>query len=95
MKYSQKILEFEKLDIFLDNLLLDFGYQVQLQAPLTFDNMIKQAVRIEAFMVKKGDLTLNKDNKQGSSSNKDKSKIFNKNQDVVNDGVVDNVSVKP
>ena len=38
---------------------------------------------------------VNKDNKQGSSSNKDKSKIFNKNQDVVNDGVVDNVFFKP
>ena len=58
--------------------------------------MIKQAVRIETFMVKKGDLTLKKDNKQGSSSSgKDKSKVVNKNWDVVNDGVVDNVTIKP
>ena len=47
------------------------------------------------FMVKKGDLTVNKDNKQGSSSNKDKSKAINKNRDVVNDGVIDNLTAKP
>ena len=47
-------------------------------------------------MVKKGDLTINKDNKQGSSSsNKDKSKATNKNLDVVNDGVVDDLTAKP
>ena len=47
-------------------------------------------------MVKKGDLTLNKDNKQGSSSSgKDKSKVINKNCNVVNDGVVDNIIDKP
>ena len=47
-------------------------------------------------MVKKGDLTINKDNKQGSSSfNKDKSKATNKNRDVVNGNVVDNLTAKP
>ncbi|WP_233109403.1 hypothetical protein, partial [[Clostridium] innocuum] len=47
-------------------------------------------------MVKKGELTLNKDNKQGPSpSNKDKDKIVNKNIDVMNDKVVDNVMPKP
>ena len=40
-KYSRKIPENEKLDIFLDNLVLEFGYLVQLQGPLTFDDMIK------------------------------------------------------
>ena len=58
--------------------------------------MIKQAVRIKLFMIKKGDLNVNKDNKQGfSSSSKDKSKVINKNRDVVNDGVVDNIIAKP
>src|SRR5271154_6025365 len=92
-KYPCKIPESEKLDIFLDNLTPDFGYQVQLQGPLNFDSMIKQVVRIEPFMVKKGELTLYKDNKQNpSSSNKDKVKFPNKNRYVVNDGVVDNVN---
>lgn len=91
-----KLLESERLDILLDNFVPDFGYQVQLQGPLTFDSMIKQVVRIEAFMIKKGELTLGKDNKQGSSnSNKDKGKLVNKNRDVVNDGVVNNVTTKP
>ena len=58
--------------------------------------MIKQAMRIESFMIKKGDLSINKDNKQGSSSSaKDKPKVINKNNDVVNDGVVDNITAKP
>ena len=61
-KYSRKIPKNEKLDIFLDNLVPEFGYLVQLQGPLTFDDMIKQAVWIETFMVKKGDVTINKDN---------------------------------
>ena len=79
-KYSWKIHKAEKLDIFLDNLVPEFGYQVQLQGPLTFDDMIKQVVRIESFMIKKGDLSIKKDNKQGySSSAKDKPKVINKN----------------
>ena len=58
--------------------------------------MIKQGVRIETFMIKKGDLSMNKDNKQGSSSSaKDKPKVINKNHDVVNDCVVDNIIAKP
>ena len=68
---------------------------MQLQGHLIFDSMIKQAVQIDVFMVKKGELTLNKDNKQGFSTNKDKGKTVNKNLDVVNDGVVDNVTTKP
>lgn len=46
-------------------------------------------------MVKKGTLTLQKDNKQGSFSSKDKSKTVKKNCDVVNDGVVDTVTPEP
>lgn len=69
---------------------------MQLQGSLTFDSMIKQEARIEAFMIKKGELTLSKDNKQGSSNpNKDKGKFVNKNRDVVNNGVVDNMIAKP
>ena len=45
-------------------------------------------------MIKKGDLSVNKDNKQGSSSGKDKSKFINKNHDVVNDGIVNNITTK-
>ena len=48
----------EKLDIFTDNLLPNFGYRVQLQGPRTFKDMVTQAISIEEFMVKKGKLTL-------------------------------------
>ena len=46
-------------------------------------------------MVKKGELTLQKDTRQGSTSNRDKTKYVNKNREVVHDGVVDNVTPKP
>ena len=69
----------EKLDIFTNNLLPNFGYRVQLQGPHTFEDMVTQAIYIEEFMVKKGELTLQKDIKQGSTSSKDKSKYVSKN----------------
>ena len=94
-RYSRKIPETEKLDIFTDNLLPDFGYKVQLQGPRTFEDMVTQAIRIEEFMVKKGELTLHKDKRQGSTSVRDKSKYANKNREVVHDGVVDNITPKP
>ena len=57
--------------------------------------MVTQAIWIEEFIVKKGKLTLQKDTKQGSTSNKDKSKYVNKNWEVVHDGVFDNITPKP
>ena len=48
----------EKLDIFTNNLLPNFGYIVQLQGPRTFEDMVTQAICIEEFMVKKGELIL-------------------------------------
>ena len=78
-KYSCKIPKTENLDIFTDNLLPHFGYKVQLQGPHTFEDMVTQAICIEEFMVKKGELTLHKDTRQGSTSSKDKSKYVSKN----------------
>ena len=89
MKYSWRILETEKLDIFTNNHLFDFEYEVQLQGPHTFEDMVTQAIWIEEFMVKKGEITLEKDTKQGSTSSKDKSNYVNKSWEVVHDGVVD------
>ena len=57
--------------------------------------MITQAIHIDQFMVKKGELTLQKDTKQSATSNKDKTKYISKNREVVHDGVVDNVTLKP
>ena len=53
-----------------------------------------QAIRIEEFMIKKGELTLHKDTRQASTS-RDKSKYVSKNREVVHDGVVDNITPKP
>ena len=44
-------------------------------------------------MVKKGELTLHKDTRQGSTS-RDKSKYASKNREVVHDGVVDHITPK-
>ena len=46
-------------------------------------------------MVKKGELTLHKETRQGSTSARDKSKYVSKNREVVHDGVVDNITPKP
>jgi hypothetical protein len=62
----------------MDNLFPNFGYRVQLQGPRTFEDMVTQAIQIEEFMVKKGEKTLQKDIKQGSTSNKDKSRYVKK-----------------
>ena len=43
-RYSCKIPEIEKLDIFVNNLLPGFGYKVQLQGPRTFDDLVTQAI---------------------------------------------------
>ena len=56
--------------------------------------MITQAICIEEFMVKKGELTLHKDTRQGSTSGKDKTKYASKNWEVVHDGVVDDITPK-
>ena len=85
----------ETLDIFIDNLLPEFGYKFQLQIPHIFEDVVTQAIKIEDFMVKNGELTLQKDTKQWSTSTKDKSKYVNKNLEVVHDGVVDNIIPKP
>ena len=69
----------KKLDIFTDNLLPNFGYKVQLQGPRTFEDMVTQAIHIKEFMVKKGELTLHKDTRQGPTSVRDKSKYVTKN----------------
>ena len=46
-------------------------------------------------MVKKGELILHNDTRQGSTSVRDKSKYVSKNQEVVHDRVVDNITPKP
>lgn len=94
-KYSHKIPENEKIDIFMDNILPDFRYKIKLQGPHTFEDMITQGIQIEEFIVKKWQLTLQKYIKQGSTSSKEKSKYVNKNQEVVHNGVVDNITPKP
>ena len=85
----------EKLDLFADNLLPNFGYKVQLQGPRTFEDMVTQAIYIKEFIFKKGELTLHKDTRQGSTFFRDKSKYASKNWEVAHDGVVDHITPKP
>ena len=46
-------------------------------------------------MVKKCELTLQKDTRKGSTSSKDKSKYVSKNWEVAHDGVINNITPKP
>lgn len=81
-KYSQKIPKTEKLDIFMDNLLPNFGNRIQLKGPHTFQDIITQAIQIKEFIVKKGKITLQKDIKQGFTSSKDESNYVKRNWEV-------------
>ena len=76
------------------------SYRVHLQCPPNFKKLIENGVKIEEAMVKKGELKLymkdngNSSNHNNSNNNNDRSKYWNKNKNVVNDGVVDNKNIK-
>ena len=82
------------MEIFINNLVPEMKYALQMQDSPSFDRMIKNALRIEEVMVKKGEITLQNESKGGSSSSKPK--WWKNNKNVVNDGVVDtsNVNLK-
>ena len=76
------------------------SYRVQLQCLPTFKKLIENSVKIEEAMVFKGELKLyTKDNRtflnnNNSNNNNDQSKYWNKNKNILNDGVVDNKNIK-
>ena len=76
------------------------SYRLQLQYPPNFNKLIENGIKIEEAMVQKSEIKLYSKDNAGSSnsnsntynsnSNNDKSKYWNKNKNIVNDGIVDN-----
>ena len=63
-------------------------YELKIKSPSTISKLMKKGVSIEDSLIRKGILKKNKDNTNTNSSN-DKEKIFSKNKNVTNDGIVD------
>jgi hypothetical protein len=87
-RYPRQIPENEKIDIFVDTLVLELYYDLRKQLFTSFNDMVESAYHIEDVAIKKGDIVINKD-KNGNGHGKDKNKPWNKNKYIVNDGVVD------
>ena len=62
-------------------------YEVKKMVLESFDAMIETTFRIEDVLIKKGILTKN-GNKKNKAKDKGKNTYWNKNKQVVNDGVV-------
>lgn len=93
-RYPQPILDSEKMDIFVNNLVSKLKYSVQIQVHPSFNKMVDNAIRMEDVLIKKGDITPWKET-QTESSSKEKNKYWkfakDNNKNVVNDGVVDTI----
>lgn len=85
-QYPRHLPEQEKIDIFVNTLIPELYYDLRKQLFTTFNDMVESAYRIEDVAIRKGDIVLNRDTR---NHGKDRSKPWNKNKYVVNDGVVD------
>lgn len=96
-RYSQPIPDFEKMDIFVNNLIPELKCNIQMQVYPSFNKMVDSALKMEDMLVRKGDISLYKETHQGSSS-KEKNKYWkygkDNNRNIFNNEVVDNIKTK-
>ena len=78
--------EREKIDIFVNSLVLELYYYLRKQLFSSFNDMVERTYHIEDVSIRKEDIIINRDTR---GNGKDKNKPWNKNKYVVNDGVVD------
>jgi len=88
-KLSGDIPEKQQLNIFVQNLHPELSFQLQLQSASTFDELVSKGTIIERALIAKGTIKIFRDNKDYPQNFNDKSHFWNKNKNVVNDGVVD------
>lgn len=72
-RYSRPIPDFEKMEVFINNLIPELKYNIQMQVYPSFKKMVDSDLRMEDLLIKKGDISLWKETQQGSSS-KEKNK---------------------
>lgn len=100
LRYPCTVPEYEKMDIFIDNLNDQMSYYLKMQGNQSFGKIIDNGIRMEDAMIKKGELKIFKEgvhppNNTKNNNHNHKPKFWNRNHDVVNDGIVDNNNMKP
>ena len=63
-------------------------YELKIKSLSTIAKLMKKGASIKDALIRKGVIKINKDNTNMNSST-DKAKIFSKNKNVTNDGIVD------
>ena len=86
-RYSRQLPKREKIDIFVNTLVLELYYDLRKDLFSSFNDMIERMYCIENVIIKNGNIVINRDTR-GNGNGKDKSKSWNKNRYVINDGVV-------
>lgn len=96
-RYSLPILDYEKMDIFVNNMIPELKYSIQMQVHPSFNKIVDNYIRMEDVLIKKGDISTWKET-QPESSSKEKNKNWkygkDNNKNIANDGVVDIVKAK-
>lgn len=68
-RYPCVIPKKEKMDIIIDNLNNEMHYRLKLQYPPSCEKQIKNGIKIEEALVKRGVLKLNKEGENYSNNN--------------------------
>lgn len=97
-RYPKDVPDQEKINIFIDNLTSEMSYSLKIQCP-PFSKMLKNSLKIEDAMVKKGELKLhnssyNNNNNNNCNNNNDKPKFWLENRNVTNEGIYDRNATK-
>ena len=86
--YSREILEKEKIDILVSNLVPKLRNKIGKWVLETFHNMVEIAFRIEDVLKNQGIIKHNSNKNNKNNGNKNRIISYKGNQHVVNDGVV-------
>lgn len=73
------------------------SYALKMQCPPSFNKMVENGIKIEETLVKKGVLKLHREGNNSSNNthnNVDKIKFWNRNRNIVNNGIVDANTMK-
>lgn len=81
------------VEMFTQNVNKDIGYDLRKSCLSTFKEVIENGLATKKVLIEKGTIKLFKDNKD-ESKGKDKPYLWNKNKNMVNDGVVDSNMIK-
>lgn len=84
------------MEIFISNLIEEIEFHLEIKGTNSFAEVITQGLKTKKALIKKGLVKIYKDNKDSPfpNYNSDKPKFWNKNKNVVNDGIVDARTVK-